>query len=72
MATKTAPKAADWYRVTETFHADRPDYAGTMKQGDLVRGSHAAVKALPQFFERLDGVDRPDVESATAAPGEKR
>jgi hypothetical protein len=72
MATKIATKATAWYRCKETFHADTPRYAGTVMQGELVRGNHAAVKAFPQFFEPLDGIDRPDVESATAAPGEKR
>ena len=72
----TAKKAteSDWYRVSEPggFHAAGKDFEGSLKQGELVRGSHPAVKAYPQFFERMDDVDRPEVESATAAPGEKR
>jgi hypothetical protein len=66
--------SSDWYRVSEPggFHADSKGFSGSMKQGELVRGSHPAVKAYPQFFERMDDVDRPEVESATAAPGEQR
>jgi len=40
--------------------------------GELVRGNHPAVKANPDFFEDIENFDRPAVEAATAAPGEKR
>lgn len=68
-------KADDWYRVSEQggFHvAGKDGVTVSMKQGELVRGSHPLIKEYPQYFERLDDTDRPDVEQATAAPGEKR
>ena len=41
-------------------------------QGELVRSTHPVVKACPSWFENLEDFDRPEVEQATAAPGEKR
>jgi len=75
MAGTAKSKADDWFRVSEPggFHVAGKDGATiSMRQGELVRGSHPSVKAYPQYFERMDDTDRPDVEQATAAPGEKR
>jgi len=41
-------------------------------QGALYRGSHWAVKANPDYFDLAENRVTPDVEQATAAPGEKR
>lgn len=75
MAGTAKSKSDDWYRVSEPggFNvAGKDGLTISMRQGELVRGSHSLVKTYPQYFERLDDTDRPEVEQATAAPGEKR
>jgi ribosomal protein L31 len=61
-------------KVSGGFHVqlkgeNHPTYIG---DGELVRADHKVVKAYPQMFEPADNFDRPEVEAATAAPGEKR
>jgi hypothetical protein len=42
-------------------------------EGELVRGNHAAVKHNAAWFASAEDFDAPpEVEQATAAPGEKR
>jgi hypothetical protein len=47
--------------VSYTFHEGITRFAA----------DHPLIKACPLFFDRADG-GTPDVEQATAAPGEKR
>jgi hypothetical protein len=44
----------------------------SVRQGELIRSNHPVVKAVPAWFEDAESFDRPEVEQATAAPGEKR
>ena len=74
-ARKPRASTSDWYRVKEQGGAHIAGKDGTtitLRQGELVRGSHPILKSHPQYFEKLDDTDRPEVEQATAAPGEQR
>jgi hypothetical protein len=51
--------------IKETVH----HASGTYVKGTVLPASHELVKAGPELFDADDG---PQVESATAAPGEKR
>jgi hypothetical protein len=56
---------------TTSFSGER-NGAHQATKGELLRSNHPTVKAFPEFFVPIDDFDRPDVEQATAAPGEKR
>jgi hypothetical protein len=51
--------------IKETVH----HASGTYVKGTVLPASHELAKAAPDLF---DAADTPTVESATAAPGEKR
>jgi hypothetical protein len=58
--------------ATETFLAVVNGYTDRFIAGEtIVDSDHEAVRAHPDKFERVRK-ERPEVEQATAAPGEKR
>ncbi len=65
-------------RVIETASVEDPDCPGNriaLIQGEFFEDDHSVVKAYPKFFRPSDGSPKRadgSVESATAAPGEKR
>ena len=60
-------------RVIEPFSMDIDGVPTTFRRGDLVWSDNIGVQTAPGAFQDAEeGVARPDVEQATAAPGEKR
>lgn len=77
--TSSASKAAaQVFRAKEPAAIHVSDEEGSISfvKGELVRGDHKVFKlaggAYRDLFEPVDDFDRPEVEQATAAPGEKR
>lgn len=70
-------KKADYYRAKEGFGAMQDGEMIHVAAGEFVRAGHPILKRREELFEpvtsfgRFD-VDPPEVEQATAAPGEKR
>jgi hypothetical protein len=66
---KDRPDPNRLYVATESFITnDGSAAAGTT----LLWGDDPLVRSHPQFFQESPGHARPEVEEATAAPGEKR
>ena len=65
-----------WYVCKEPFVSADPALEFVGRKGvTRVRGSDPAYKRWPQFFEPITSSDRsapPEVEMATAGPGQKR
>lgn len=61
------PKKRTMMVATERFFSAYGDAA----MGERFAEDHEMVKKNPQFFQRVQ-VDAPEVEAATAAPGEER
>jgi hypothetical protein len=59
--------------VLEGFIGSVDGEERAFRTGDLVAADDPAIAKWPQFFgPQVIGSDRPPVEQATAAPGEKR
>lgn len=65
-------KTGDMYRCTTEAFVEIGGREYHVKRGELVRDGDPLLKALPGSFEKADDVVRPEVEQATASPGEKR
>jgi hypothetical protein len=61
------PKKRTMYVCTTTFMSA----FGDARAGDRFAEGHEMVKKNPQYFQPIQ-VDAPEVEAATAAPGEER
>ena len=61
------PRKKTMYVCTTTFFSA----FGDARAGERFAADHEMVKTNPQYFQSLE-VDAPEVESATAAPGEDR
>lgn len=60
-------------RVKEGFSTDIDGVPTTYGAGQIVQSDDPGVKIAPVQFEEVEEtVSRPDVEQATAEPGEKR
>lgn len=58
--------------ATETFRAVVNGFSDLITAGEtIVDADHELVRNYPDKFERVKA-DRPDVEAATANPGERR
>ena len=63
------------YRCIEAFAGTNPDGSPNgCKVGDVLPEDHPLVRGNPNWFVSVDDgyAPRPEVEQATAAPGEKR
>lgn len=71
-----AAKTDTLYRVKESFITTIGGEEMEYQAGQLVQADDPAVKKFPHLFGELETRPRtrtsPDVEQATAAPGEKR
>ena len=56
--------------ATESFVTTHDGREVLVSAGTRVRANHTLAKAYPDLFEPLE--PRPDIEQATASPGEKR
>ena len=65
-------KDAESLIVLESFVGTVDGEERLFRIGDPVRASDPAVKKWPQFFGPIEYFNKPLVEQATAAPGEKR
>jgi hypothetical protein len=73
-------KGSGQFRVRESFAYDADGVNNVLRTGDVVEADHPAMKVAPTHFEPVsDYIERRDanstvsaVETATAAPGEKR
>lgn len=66
---------SDIYVATASFACEIDGDKLFINKGERVRAGHPLLKAQGGFFEPVDTsvhYDIPDVEQATAAPGEKR
>lgn len=67
--------ANDVYVARESFVCEVDGTVYTVTRGERVRRGHPLLRAQAGSFESVDSTvtyDMPDVEQATAAPGEKR
>lgn len=61
------------FRCIEAFSGTNPDGSPNgCNVGDLLPEDHPLVKGNPDWFVPVDRGWRPEIEQATAAPGEKR
>jgi hypothetical protein len=69
------PKSGFW-KANQGFATDLDGEPLFVQKGELVRDGHPLLKGREQLFDPADRLsrfdDRPDVEQATKAPGEKR
>jgi hypothetical protein len=65
-----ATKADPFLVCKASFHSP----AGFIAAGDIYEADHPVVEQYPERFEplKVHRVERPAIEQATAAPGEKR
>lgn len=61
-------KKRTMYVATETFFSAY----GDAQRGDRFAENHEMVKKNPQYFQPVEVEGAPEVEAATAAPGEER
>ena len=67
-----APKPA-YYQVRESFFGTLADEVVEFHKGEVVDADDPAVRKWPgHFISVVVRTHRPEVEMATAAPGEKR
>jgi hypothetical protein len=71
MAAKTKAKRAEHVEVTESFSGAIDGVPFTANRGSIYAGDEKIVEEYPDFFRPVSR-NRPEVEQATAAPGEKR
>jgi hypothetical protein len=70
-----AKQKTDFYKAKEGFAAMQDGELVHVAAGEIVRAGNPIMKHRESLFAPVDDFgrfDRPDVEQATAAPGEKR
>lgn len=73
-----ARKKSDYFKAREAFGVMFEGEQITVPAGEIVPAGHPLLKGRGELFEpvvsfgRFDTAERPEVEQATAAPGEKR
>jgi hypothetical protein len=68
-------KKVEFYRAKESFVTVFEGEQLSVGARELVRAGHKLLKRREELFEPVENFgrfDRPEVEQATAAPGEKR
>ena len=63
---------AEYYRAKEGFAANVDGELVFVAAGELFRAGHSIMKRRESLFAPVTDLGRPDIEQATAAPGEKR
>lgn len=73
-AAKKPASKGGFVRAKESFSGQRgkENTVVVVHKGDFLPDDAEAVKLFPEFFETIEEFVRPQVEQATAAPGEKR
>ena len=68
-----AKKKADYYRCKTTFGGEYQGENITVHAGEVVPGNSPLIKRFGlEHFEEVSSFGRWDVETTSAAPGEKR
>jgi hypothetical protein len=68
-----AKKKADYYRAKVSFGVEYEGAQITIPAGEIIPGNSKLIKQVGlEHFEEVTSFGQWDVETATAAPGEKR
>jgi hypothetical protein len=73
--TKLEKTKSGYYAANQGFATTFEGEPLFVKEGELVHKDHPLLKGREELFEpaeQLTRFDRPEIEQATAAPGEKR
>lgn len=71
-ATKRAASGIVQATTSGAWQDPKTNESHSIRKGETYESSHPVVKAIPDWFEPVERRFEPEVEQATASPGEKR